>query len=103
MVAAGGFLGYVKKGSTMSVVAGALVGAGFAYSGVLLQRGLVVDGLKTGAVMGALLGGAMGARWWRTGKFMPAGASCLLGVALFIYFASEFSKVRGRGSASRDL
>lgn len=82
---AGGVLGYLKKGSTASLIAGVGVGAGYAASAYLIQNVDAFKGHALAAGTSALLATAMGMRFAKTGKFMPAGLMTGVGVAALTY------------------
>ncbi|KAJ9110759.1 hypothetical protein QFC20_002800 [Naganishia adeliensis] len=71
MVAQGGIMGYVKKGSIASLLAGVLSGAAIAYGAFLNTQNPKEVRLPL-VVCGALFL-LMGSRFARSGKFMPAG------------------------------
>ena len=76
---AGGVLGYVKAGSVVSIVAGAI-------SGILLLIGAALipehaaAGLITTLIISLLLAGQFVPKFIRTGKPMPAGLMSILSV-----------------------
>jgi uncharacterized membrane protein (UPF0136 family) len=68
---AGGLMGFAKRRSVPSLVAGLAFGAGFAASGVFLAQGRTELGHQTAIGVSCLLAGAMAARLYKTRK-----ASC---------------------------
>jgi uncharacterized membrane protein (UPF0136 family) len=73
LVMLGGAMGYFRKGSTMSPVAGLTFGGLLAESGVWISQGESYKGhVLASGVTGAMTV-AMGQRFVATGKFMPAG------------------------------
>jgi uncharacterized membrane protein (UPF0136 family) len=80
LIMLGGAMGYFKKGSTMSLVAGLGFGGLLVGSGVLIAQGESYQGhVLASGVTGAMTL-AMGSRFLSTGKFMPAGMVATLGV-----------------------
>uniref|UniRef100_A0AAZ3PHB0 Transmembrane protein 14A n=1 Tax=Oncorhynchus tshawytscha TaxID=74940 RepID=A0AAZ3PHB0_ONCTS len=67
-IALGGFMGYKKKGSVMSLIAGILFGSMAAYGALMISY----DPTKTFYSLGALTI-VMGMRFKKSGKIMPAG------------------------------
>ncbi len=87
----GGVMGYVKGRSRVSLLAGIISGIGI--------LGALVWSLQTpapafllGAAMAAILSIGMGARFRKSGKFMPAGMIALLSlIALAVTLAGVFA------------
>lgn len=86
----GGAVGYAKKGSVPSLVAGAALGAAYGASAYLVQSGDPVTGFGVGTAASAVLAAAMGARLVRTGKLMPAGVLTALGLAGGYYNLTKY-------------
>jgi uncharacterized membrane protein (UPF0136 family) len=82
---AGGIMGYVKAGSTISLIAGAISGVLLLVAAFLLPAHLVA-GLVLGGVISLLLAAQFLPAFVRTGKMMPAGIMSLLSI-LGIVFA----------------
>ena len=82
---AGGAAGFAKAGSAMSLVGGGAVGAGFLLAGYLIQTGEDFQGHAVGSAAGGTLTAAMGSRFAKTGKMMPAGAAAGLGLLTLAY------------------
>ncbi|HVF71180.1 MAG TPA: TMEM14 family protein [Chthoniobacterales bacterium] len=83
---AGGVMGYVKAGSTASIVAGAISGIALIVAAYLLP-GNVVLGLAIAALVSLLLAGRFIPAFMKTGNVMPAGlmsALSVIGVILAI-------------------
>ena len=83
---AGGVLGYVKAGSTASLVAGSISGVLLLVAAFLLPTNLLV-GLTIALVVSLLLAGRFLPAYLKTGKLMPDGIMALLsilGIALAI-------------------
>jgi uncharacterized membrane protein (UPF0136 family) len=87
LVGIGGLMGYVRKGSVASAVAGTLVAAGYAYSGLLLSSpNDAAQGRILAMATSGLLGSAMAVRFVKTVRVVPL-ALTLVGVGAFTYFA----------------
>lgn len=82
---AGGVMGYVKAGSTASLIAGSISGILLLVAAFLLPTH-VVAGLTIALVVSLLLAGRFLPAFFRTGKIMPAGLMALLSL-LGIVFA----------------
>ena len=85
IVGLGGIMGYMKKGSTPSLVAGLTLGSALIGSGVLITKNQSFEGhcLACGAT--GIMTVAMGSRFYKSGKFMPAGLVASLGVIGLAY------------------
>ncbi|XP_066272902.1 transmembrane protein 14C-like isoform X2 [Branchiostoma lanceolatum] len=88
VVAVGGILGYVRKGSTMSL------GAGLVFGGLMgvgaYQTSVNPNNYMLSLATSGVLTAVMGSRFINSGKFMPAGLVAglsLLMVARFGYRA----------------
>ncbi|KAJ8955815.1 hypothetical protein NQ318_005358 [Aromia moschata] len=86
-VAVGGILGYYKKRSVPSLAAGLLFGAALGY-GAYEASG---DPEKYGVQLAAssVLAAVMGFRFYKSKKVMPAGAVCLLSLAMLLRIAGR--------------
>ncbi len=73
----GGVIGYVKAGSTASIIAGAISGIALIVAAYLLP-GNVVLGLVVAGVVSILLAGRFIPAFMQTGKIMPAGLMAVL-------------------------
>lgn len=73
----GGVIGYVKAGSTVSIVAGAISGIALIVAGFLLP-GNVVLGLALAGLVSILLAGRFIPAFMKTGAVMPAGLMSVL-------------------------
>ena len=83
---AGGVIGYVKAGSTASIVAGAISGIALIVAAWLLPGNLALGLIIAGLVSIALAGRFIPA-FIKTGKVMPAGLMAILsaiGVAMAV-------------------
>jgi len=81
----GGIMGYVKAGSTASLIAGSISGVLLLVAAFLLPSH-VVAGLAIGLIVSLLLAAQFLPAFFRTGKMMPAGLMSLLSI-LGIVFA----------------
>uniref|UniRef100_U5ELM3 Putative conserved plasma membrane protein n=1 Tax=Corethrella appendiculata TaxID=1370023 RepID=U5ELM3_9DIPT len=81
-VAAGGIFGYVKAASVPSLAAGLTFGVVLGYGAYLTSQDPPKPMLQVGTSLA--LAGLMGARWARSGKFMPPGVVCVLSAAVLI-------------------
>jgi uncharacterized membrane protein (UPF0136 family) len=75
----GGVIGYVKAGSTASIMAGAISGIALIVAAYLLP-GNVALGLIMAGVVSVALAGKFIPAFMRTGKVMPAGLMAVLSV-----------------------
>ncbi len=75
----GGVMGYVKAGSTASLIAGGISGIALIVAAWLLP-GNVVLGLVIAALVSILLAGRFIPAFMKTGKVMPAGLMAVLSV-----------------------
>ena len=82
---AGGVIGYVKAGSTASIIAGSISGLLLLVAAFLLP-GQLLAGLTIGVVVSLLLAGRFVPGFFRSGKMMPDGIMALLSL-LGIVFA----------------
>jgi uncharacterized membrane protein (UPF0136 family) len=76
---AGGIIGFVKAGSTASIIAGSISGVLLIVAAFLLPDHLAA-GLVTALIVSLLLAGRFIPALIRTGKIMPAGMMSLLSV-----------------------
>lgn len=76
---AGGIMGFVKAGSTVSIIAGSISGILLLVAAFLLPAH-VAAGLVLGAVVSVLLAGRFVPAFLKTGKAMPAGMMAILSV-----------------------
>jgi uncharacterized membrane protein (UPF0136 family) len=107
----GGVIGYAKKGSKASLVAGVICGGVYAFSGYLINSNNE-QGHDIAAVTSVLLAAVMGARVFksafpltlfsslsswphRTRKFMPAGLVTICATAMGSYSAYHALTMRG--------
>ena len=73
----GGVMGYVKAGSTASIIAGAISGIALIIAAFLLPQNVVL-GLIMAGVVSILLAGRFIPAFMKTGKMMPAGLMAVL-------------------------
>jgi uncharacterized membrane protein (UPF0136 family) len=73
----GGVIGFVKAGSTASLVAGSISGIALLLAAFLLP-GNVAFGLIIAGVVSVLLAGKFIPNFMQTGKIMPAGLMAIL-------------------------
>ena len=83
---AGGVMGYVKAGSTASLIAGSISGVLLVVAAFPAFPSQPVAGLALGGIVSLLLVGYFLPAFFRTGKMMPAGMMSLLSV-LGVVFA----------------
>lgn len=76
---AGGIMGYVKAGSTASIIAGSVSGLLLLLAAFLLPSYFAV-GLALGGIVSLLLAGRFLPAFLKTGAFMPAGLMAILSV-----------------------
>ena len=75
----GGVIGYVKAGSTASIIAGSISGIALLVAAYLLP-GNVVAGLAVAGLVSILLAARFIPAFMKTGKVMPAGMMAVLSV-----------------------
>ena len=75
----GGVMGYVKAGSTASIIAGGISGIALIVAAYVLPSNVVL-GLAIGALVSILLAGRFIPAFIKTGKIMPAGLMAVLSV-----------------------
>jgi uncharacterized membrane protein (UPF0136 family) len=76
---AGGVIGFVKAGSTASIIAGSISGIALIVAAYLLP-GNIVLGLAIAGLVSILLAGRFIPAFLKTGQAMPAGLMSLLSV-----------------------
>lgn len=82
LVVLGGVIGYVKKGSKASLMAG--VGAGSLLLGtgyMIAYTDKIFEAHVLGTTSSGMLALAMGQRFLSSGKFMPSGLVAVIGAA----------------------
>lgn len=85
LVILGGAVGYLKKGSKISLLAGLTFGSLLVGSGVLIVKDEHFKGHSLAAGASGLMALGMGARFLKTGTFMPAGMVASLGAVACAY------------------
>lgn len=86
----GGIIGYAKKGSVPSLVAGVALGAAYGGAAYLVSGGDGEKGFALGTAASAVLASAMAARLAKTRKIMPGGVLTALGLAGGVYNLSKY-------------
>ena len=81
---AGGIMGYVKAGSTASLIAGSISGLLLLLAAFLLPSHVLI-GLALGGIVSLLLIGYFLPAFFRTGKMMPAGMMSLLSLLGMVF------------------
>ncbi|XP_068182960.1 transmembrane protein 14A [Antennarius striatus] len=81
-IAFGGFLGYKRKGSVMSLMAGIVFGALSAYGAYNISND--TKDIKFSLLASGMLSVVMGMRYKKSGKLMPAGI--MSGLSLLMVF-----------------
>ena len=85
VVAAGGIMGYIKKGSVMSGV------MGLAFGGLMglgaYQTSNNPNNFYLSMGVSGTLAAVMGKRWISSGVMMPAGLVAVLSIAMFTRYA----------------
>ena len=77
-------MGYARARSTVSLVSGLVCGVALIVSGwFLLQESLLAAYVTV--VLALLLAGFFGFRFFRTGKWMPAGVMAILSLGALIF------------------
>ena len=92
LCAGGGLLGYIKKKSVPSLVAGSLIGLSYAYSSYLMRQGEHRSGHGVALTTSVILVAALGPRFYRTRQFMPSGLLTGVGLLTIPYQAMKFSE-----------
>ncbi|XP_033469923.1 transmembrane protein 14A [Epinephelus fuscoguttatus] len=78
----GGFMGYKRKGSVMSLMAGLVFGLFSAYGAYNVSNN--PSDIKVSLLASGVLAVVMGTRYKRSGKLMPAGI--MAGLSLLMVF-----------------
>ena len=81
LVGIGGAIGYFKKGSTPSLVAGLTFGSLLVGSGILISKNDALTGHTLASATTGIMTVAMAQRFMKTQKFMPAGLIATIGAA----------------------
>jgi len=90
LVVLGGAVGYFKKGSKASLLAGGVMGSLLLTSGYMIAKtDSVYEGHLLGTATSGVMALAMGQRFLKSGKFMPGGVVAVLGAAACAYNAHK--------------
>ena len=93
LVTVGGLMGYVKRQSVMSAVAGGAVGAVYFGSAYMINNGKLREGFCAGTAASAVLLGAMVPRMIKARAVNPVGAACtVIGTAGVLYNWNMYNK-----------
>jgi len=85
----GGILGYVKKGSKPSLGAGVVCGSLLVASGMMISGEKQFEGHSLAAGTSGAMALALGSRFIKTGKFMPAGLISAISVTSLAYHTKK--------------
>lgn len=85
LCAVGGIAGYLRAASTASLLGGFGGGLPLLISGYMISSGDDFNGHALGCATGGALTGAMGTRFLKSGKFMPAGLVATVGLMTALY------------------
>ena len=85
MLIAGGLAGYVRAGSIASLAGGGTLGGAICVAGMMITKGRDLEGHALALLASTVLLATMGQRFFRTGKFMPAGAAASVGALTALY------------------
>jgi uncharacterized membrane protein (UPF0136 family) len=88
---AGGLMGYLKAGSTASLIAGSISGLLLLVAAFLLPSHVIV-GLAIGGVVSLLLAAQFLPAFFRTGKMMPAGLMSLLSILGVVFTIAAWTR-----------
>ena len=91
LLVAGGMAGYAKSGSVASLAAGSSLGGALVAAGVIITKGKDLEGHALALAASSLVLAAMGSRFMKTGKFMPAGAAAALGGLTAVFNGKKVS------------
>jgi uncharacterized membrane protein (UPF0136 family) len=86
LVIVGGCIGYFRKGSRMSLIAGVSLGSLLLGSGYMIAKtDYVYEGHVLASTTSGIMSIAMGQRYLQTMKFMPSGMVATLGTLACAY------------------
>ena len=91
LLIAGGAMGFMRAGSMASLAAGSALGGALVAAGVLCTKGRDLQGHSLALAASTCVLAAMGPRYMRSRKFMPAGAAATLGVLTALYNGKKVS------------
>ena len=91
IVSIGGLIGFMTKGSKMSLIMGLLFGGismalGYSAYQKYFQNASDKNEILAGLVVSAILAVVMCLRWSKSSKFMPAGLVGVLSVAMSLFY-----------------
>ncbi|XP_064625071.1 transmembrane protein 14C-like [Lineus longissimus] len=90
IVALGGIVGYMKAGSTISLVMGVTCGSLLGLGSYLMTNN--PNNVYLSLAVSSLLTGVMGYRFSKSGKFMPAGMVAVLSLVMVMRLAPRLMK-----------
>lgn len=85
----GGLVGYMRKGSKPSLIAGTVLGASLIGSGIMISGENQYEGHALATATSSLMAVGMGSRYLKTGKIMPAGVIAALGAVSTAYHVKK--------------
>merc|ERR1711934_193121 len=94
ILAVGGLAGYAKKRSAPSLVAGLSLGAAYAYAGYLISQNEAEQGHLVGTATSGLVLLAMGPRFVKSRKIMPAGILTITSLVGLGYNGMKYNEWR---------
>jgi uncharacterized membrane protein (UPF0136 family) len=111
LVIVGGCIGYLRKGSRISLIAGLSMGSLLLGSGYMIAKtDYVYEGHVLASTTSGILSIAMGRRYLQTMKFMPAGVvatlstlACAYNVLKAVEWAPTAASKRGMTGIDRVL
>lgn len=81
----GGAMGYVRKGSSASLIGGLAFGSLLVGSGMMIAGESQCQGHMLATGTSGIMAAGMGYRFFQTGKFMPSGLLAALGAVCCAY------------------
>eukprot|EP00095_Tigriopus_kingsejongensis_P003547 snap_masked-scaffold106_size358372-processed-gene-2.19 protein:Tk03547 transcript:snap_masked-scaffold106_size358372-processed-gene-2.19-mRNA-1 annotation:"hypothetical protein BRAFLDRAFT_123564" len=92
-VTGGGVMGYIKRGSLMSGMAGLICGGLLGLGAYQTSKN--PQNFYLSLVVATLITGVMGSRFFNSGKIMPAGLVAVLSLAMVARYALRWAGVTG--------
>lgn len=89
IVVLGGFMGYQRKGSVMSLIAGLVFGGLSTYGAIMMS--LDEHDISTSFLSSGILTLVMGMRFRNSGKLLPAGFMAVLSLFMVVRLLFKFS------------
>ena len=89
LLISGGLMGFLKKKSVPSLIAGSTLGIGFLYAGYILQHGQMTKGHGIAISLSTLTSFGMGIRALKTKAKVPVMVSCI-GIISTAYHTQKF-------------